>query len=109
MSELSDIVYFNDHEMPMSLLDILLRARDGETWTWADTATGALSLITSQEAVDQVRIVKALARREAARHERGDQPRWDFTTTRYAADAWELNCLSTGHRARAKRLIANRH
>ena len=69
----------------------------------------ALSLITSQEAVDQVRMEKALARREAARHERGDQPRWDFTTTKYAADAWELNRLSTGHRARAIRLIADRH
>ena len=63
--------------------------------------TGALSLLTSQEAVDQVRMEIALTRREAARHERGDPPRWDFTTTRYAADAWELNRLSAGHRARA--------
>ena len=52
---------------------------------------------------------KALDRRETARQVRGEQPRWDFTTTRYAADAWELSRLSAGHRARAIRLIADRH
>ena len=76
----------NDHVVPVSLPYILLRARDGEAWAWTGTATGALTLSTSQEAVDQVRMEKALARREAARHERGDLPRWDFTTTRYAAE-----------------------
>ena len=50
-----------------------------------------------------------MARIEAARHERSDPPRWDFTTTRNAADAWELNRLSTGNLARATRLIADRH
>ena len=85
MSELSDIVYVNDHVVPVSLPDILLRARDGETWTWTDTVAGALSLLTSQEAIDQVRIEMALTRREAARHERSNPPRWDFTTTRYSA------------------------
>ena len=55
MSELTDIVYFNDHVVPVFLQDMLLRARDGETWTWTDTDTGALSLRTSQEAVNQPR------------------------------------------------------
>ena len=91
MNELTDIV------VAVSLPDILLRARDGKTWTWTDTATGALSPLTSQDAIDQVRVEKALVRREASRHERGDPPRWDFSTTRYAADAWELHRLSTGH------------
>ena len=109
MAELTDIVYVNDHVVLVSLPDIKLRARDGETWAWRDTATGALTLCTSQEAVDQVRMVKALARREAARQERGDPSRWDFTKTRYATYAWELNRLPAGHRARAIWLMADRH
>ena len=87
MAELTDIVHVNDHVAPVSLPDILPRARDGETWSWTDSATGALTPSMSQEVVDQVRIVKALVRREAARHDRGDPPRWDFMTTRYATEA----------------------
>ena len=52
MTELTDIVFVNDHVVPVSLPDMLLRARDGETWAWTDTATGALTLQTSQKAVD---------------------------------------------------------
>ena len=33
VNELTDIVYLNDHVVRMSLPDILLRARYGETWT----------------------------------------------------------------------------
>ena len=89
--------------------DILLRAQDGETWTWTDTGSGALTLITSQEAVNRARMEMALPRREAARHERGDPLRWDFTSARYAADDWELSRLSAGHTARAIRLITDQH
>ena len=68
-----------------------------------------LTLISSQEAVDQARMEKALVRREEARRARGEVARWDYTTTRYAAAAWELPRLSLGHRARAIRILADRH
>ena len=66
-------------------------------------------MISSQEAVDQARMEKALASREEARRARGEVARWDYTTTRYAAAAWELPRLSLGHRARAIRILADRH
>ena len=69
MSELADILYVNDHVVPVSMPDILLRARDGKTWTWTDTVSGALSLIARQEVVDQAHMEMVLARREATRHE----------------------------------------
>ena len=52
---------------------------------------------------------KALARREEARRARGEVARWDHTTIRYAAAAWDLPRLSLGHRARAIRILADRH
>ena len=61
MAELADIVYINDHVVPVSLPDILLRARDGETWTETETASGAITLHTTHEAIDQVRMERALA------------------------------------------------
>ena len=54
----------------ISFPDLLLRAQDGEKWAGTHTVTGALNMLTSQETIDQVRVEKALARREAARKER---------------------------------------
>ena len=34
---------------------------------------------------------------------------WDYTTIPYAAAAWDLPRLSMGHRARAIRILADRH
>ena len=62
MSEVADLVFVDDHVVPVSLPDILLRARDGETWTWTDRGTGTLTAVTSQEAVDQARMEQALTR-----------------------------------------------
>ena len=74
MAEISDLVYVNDHVVLIPLADILLRARDGETWTWTDNGTGILTAVTSQEAVDQARMTKAMTRREEARKDRGEPP-----------------------------------
>ena len=75
MEELSDIVLVNDHVVPVSLSDILLKARDGDTWTWTEKGSGKLTLISSQEAVDQARMEKVFARREEARRARGEVAR----------------------------------
>ena len=78
MSELTDIVFVNGHVVPLTLPDILLRARDGETWAWTDTATGALTRQTSQEAIDQARTEKPLL--GGKRHARSEVRRHDGTT-----------------------------
>ena len=109
MEESSDIILVDDHVVTVALTDILLRARDGDTWTWTEKGSGALTMISSQEAADQARMEMALSSREEARRERGEAARWDHTTIRYAAAAWELPRLSLGHRARAKRILADRH
>ena len=49
--------------------------------------TDTLTLVTPQEAVDQARMEKALARLEESRRERGEPARSNYTTTRYAAAA----------------------
>ena len=54
-------------------------------------------------------MARELVKREAARKVRGDLPKWNHTTIRYAADAWELPRLSTGHQTRAIRLLADPH
>ena len=56
MEELSDIILVDDHVVPVSLSDILLRARDGATWTWTDKGSGKLTVLSSQETVDQARM-----------------------------------------------------
>ena len=94
MEELSDVILVDDHVVTVALQDILLRERDGDTWTWAEKGSGALTLISSQEAADQARMEMALASREEARRARGEPARWNYTTTRYAAAAWELPRLS---------------
>ena len=53
MEVLTDILLVDDHVVQLSLPDVLLRARDGDTWTWTEKGTGTLSMISSQEAVEQ--------------------------------------------------------
>ena len=64
MDERTDIILVNDPEGPFLLPDLLLQARDGDTWSRTDTGTGILTLVTSQEAW------KALVRREDTHKER---------------------------------------
>ena len=49
MEEQSDIILVDDHVVPVSLPDILLRARDDDTWTWTEKGSGLVLLINYAE------------------------------------------------------------
>ena len=95
---------------PLPLADLFRSLSPASSWSWCQERTGHMILADLKPQVAHTRRIAALEKRDAARAERKEPPKWsNFTTIPYAATCMRMASSSLGRRGLCERILHEKH